>query len=555
MAEKRIGELLVTKKIITNEQLNETLEEQRRTGRFLGEILVKKDYATEEEVAQSLSEQLGFAYVDLSKYNLEPGVVKLLPQDIANKCSGLPLFKSATSVTVAMVNPLDVNAIDQIQKAMNSRIRPVFVTPSKLHKRIEEEYQKTYADPAGSPTEIEDPEISGLDSLQIASLAPVVRIVEGLIAKATELGASDIHLEPQNERFSCRYRIDGVLHDMPQPPKKYEAATISRIKIMANMDIAEKRLPQDGRIQTTVGNKNVDLRVSTFPTMYGENLVIRILDKTRALLNLDDLGMDSKNLMVFSEIIAKPHGIVLVTGPTGSGKTTTLYAALNKINSIEKNIITLEDPIEYEIERVRQSQVNVKAGLTFASGLRSIVRQDPDIIMIGEIRDRETAEIAIHAALTGHLVFSTLHTNSATSAATRLVDMGIEPFLVSSSLICVVAQRLARVLCPHCKESYEPAKEVLEKVKIKAKKSSLKFYREKGCAKCRNTGYSGRIGIFELIVPDDEIKKMIDRKASASEIRNSATAGGMKSLYEDGIEKLITGVTSLSEVMRVTQEG
>jgi len=561
----RMGELLVTKKILTDKQLDEALADQRKTGRFLGEILVKKGLATEEEVAQSLSEQRGVAYVDLAKYTVEPGIIELLPEELARKYLALPLFRSATTVTVAMADTLDLKAIDEIQKLAKINVRAVSATPTQLKRRIAREYHQGNLPPA-SPAGIRESiaadssrrgkpsaEAAGVPSEQIAGLAPVVNLVNNLIASAVEMGASDIHLEPEGEYFWCRYRIDGVLQDMPRLSKEYEAAVNSRIKILAGMDIAEKRLPQDGRIQTTARGKNVDLRISTFPTLHGENVVIRILDKTRSLLSLEELGMSGDALSVFERIIRKPHGMILVTGPTGSGKTTTLYAALNKINSIEKNVITLEDPIEYEIERVRQSQVNVKAGLTFASGLRSIVRQDPDIIMIGEIRDRETAEIAIHAALTGHLVLSTLHTNDAPSAVTRLVDMGIEPFLVSSSLVCVVAQRLVRVLCPQCKELYQPTPELLEQLKIQ-EKTSVQLYREKGCPQCRNTGYGGRIGIFEMLPPQEEIKKLIDRKASSGEIREAAIRSGMKTLREGGVEKLIKGVTGLAEILRVTQE-
>ncbi|MBU1122625.1 MAG: ATPase, T2SS/T4P/T4SS family [Candidatus Omnitrophota bacterium] len=551
MAEMRLGELLVNKKLITSSQLNEALKQHHETGEFLGEILVRKGFASEEQVAQSLSEQLGFAYVDLENYNLEPQIIKSLPFDLAVKYQVLPLFKRGDVLTVAMFNPLDLGTIDEIQKLINQRIRPVFAVPSRISKRIEEEYRKTEFMPILS--EIEDIEITGLDSARVASLAPVVSIVDNLISTAVEMRASDIHLEPQGPHFYCRLRIDGILHDMPRLPKKYEAAIISRIKIMASMDIAEKRLPQDGRIQTHIDGKNVDLRISTFPTMYGENLVIRILDKTRLLFCLEDLGLSDGDLPVFEQIIHKPHGIILVTGPTGSGKSTTLYAALNKINAVEKNVITMEDPIEYEIKRARQSQVNVKAGLTFASGLRSIVRQDPDVIMIGEIRDRETAEIAIHAALTGHLVFSTLHTNDAASGITRLVDMGIEPFLVSSSVICIVAQRLVRVLCAQCKEQYKPDKEVLDELKIE-KKASYKFYRQTGCRQCRDTGYSGRVGIFEILIPDDGVKKLIDKKGSSREIREYIVSEGATLLRQDGMDKLIKGITSLSEIFRVTQE-
>ena len=560
MAVKRMGELLVTKKVITSAQLDEALVEQEKSGKFLGEILVKKGYGNEEQVTLALSEQLGFAYVDLSRYKLEPAVVKLLNEEIAKKYSALPIFKSAAAVTVALANPLDVKAIDEIQKAVKERLRLVFARPSQIREHIDREYHKeSFSALHQGQVRLADTEavnLTGMDPVQIASLAPVISIVDNLIAKAVELGASDIHLEPEREYFYCRFRMDGVLHDMPKLAKKYEAAIISRVKIMSNMDISEKRLPQDGRIQAVAVGRNVDLRISTFPTMYGENLVIRILDKTRSLIRLEDLGMPDATLKIFNAIIHKPHGIILVTGPTGSGKSTTLYAVMMKINSTEQNIVTMEDPIEYEIERVRQSQVNVKAGLTFAVGLRSLVRQDPDVIMIGEVRDHETAEIAIHAALTGHLVFSTLHTNDAPSAATRLIDMEIEPFLVSSALICVVAQRLLRVLCPRCKEAYSPTQELLDKLKVNSSVSgSVTFYREKGCQECRNTGYSGRMGIFEMLVPDDDIKRLIGKKASATEIRDAAIRKGMKTMYEDGIDKFLQGITGISEVLRVTHEG
>jgi len=557
MVVQRLGETLVSKKIITSQQLEEALAEANKSGAFLGTILAQKGFALEEAATQALSEELGFPYVDLEKYTLEPGVARLLYLDIAKKFLVLPIFKSANSITVAMANPADKSALEAIQKLLQLRVRPVVAAASKILKRIEAEYGGS----AGiMPPGQEIPEIEILDTTdanaaaKVASLAPVVSIVDNLITRAVELNASDIHLEPQGqERFYCRYRLDGILHDMPQLPKKYEAAIISRVKIMANMDIAERRLPQDGRIEMKVGAKGIDLRISTFPTMHGENVVIRILDKSRALISLEGLGMMVEDLKLFEQVIRKPHGILLVTGPTGSGKSTTLYAALTRVNSADKNIMTLEDPIEYEIERVRQSQVNVRAGLTFANGLRSIVRQDPDVIMIGEIRDYETAEIAIHAALTGHLVYSTLHTNDAASSATRLIDMGVEPFLVSSALICVVAQRLVRVLCPQCKEAYQPEKEVLEQAKIEWKEP-YQFFREKGCSACRDTGYAGRIGLFELFLPDDELKKMIDKKVSASQIRDTAISKGMSTLRDDGIRKLASGVTSLAEVLRVTLE-
>ena len=551
MPPKTIGELLVGKNIITEAQLEKAAEEAKKIKRPFGEVLISNGLVSEAQLAQAQSEQLGVAYLDLSKYASEPGITESLPLDLARKRLALPLFKSATAITVAMSNPLDKDAVQEIQQAMKTRIRPVFSAASQILKRIEEEYGKSSSPEVAR--DIEDLQASSRSPADAASLASVVSIVDNLIAKAVEMAASDIHLEPQGANFYCRYRIDGLLHDMPKLPKQYEGATTSRIKIMANMDIAEKRLPQDGRIQTVIGKRSIDLRISTFPTMHGENVVIRILDKSRSLLTLEQLGMPFDSRQVFEEMIRRPHGIILVTGPTGSGKTTTLYAVLTKINSTEKNIMTMEDPIEYEVERVRQSQVNVKAGLTFASGLRSIVRQDPDIIMIGEIRDFETAEIAIHAALTGHLVFSTLHTNDAFSAATRLIDMGVEPFLVSSALICIVAQRLIRVLCPKCKEPYAPGQELLDELNIKAE-PGMQFYREKGCRVCHQSGFIGRLGLFEMLIPDSEIQGLINKKAPANIVRETAVRKGIKALRDDGIAKLESGVTSLSEVLRVTQE-
>ncbi|MDP2905340.1 MAG: ATPase, T2SS/T4P/T4SS family [Candidatus Omnitrophota bacterium] len=574
MAGKKIGELLVIKKIITQAQLDEVLAEQLKSGGFLAEIIASKGFAEEDKAARALGEESGVAYIDLTDYSPDPGIVKQLPQDVAVKLAAVPLFKAASGITVAMADPQNTAAVEQLQKFLKSNIRPVFGSPSKIKKIIASEFG-TAGGAAAKKTETAAEYYSNLksaqapgddgdqaqgkggegesDSLKVASLAPVVNIVDSLVKQAVEIGASDIHLEPQADHFYCRYRIDGVMRDMPALPKKYEAGIISRVKIMSNMDIAEKRLPQDGRIQTTVNGKNIDLRISTFPTINGENLVLRILDRSRSVIRLTDLGMDEVTRTTFDQMIHRPHGIILITGPTGSGKTTTLYAVLSTINSVEKNILTMEDPVEYEIDRVRQSQVNVKAGVTFAAGLRSMLRQDPDVIMIGEIRDFETAEIAIHAALTGHLVFSTLHTNDAVSATTRLIDMGVEPFLISSSLICAVAQRLVRVLCPECKEAYEPPKELIEQLKMKFA-PGIKFFREKGCPVCRQTGYTGRIGIYELFIPDEETKNLIDKKVTVGEIRAAAVAKGMKTMRDDALEKLSAGITSLSEILRATME-
>jgi len=376
-------------------------------------------------------------------------------------------------------------------------------------------------------------------------------MVNSLISRAVEMGASDIHLEPEKEEFGCRYRIDGILYPSSTIPKNEQSAVISRIKIMANMDIAEKRLPQDGRTQVYAAGREVDLRISTFPSIYGENVVMRILDRSGGILKLEQLGFSKDYLADFSQLIKRPYGIILVTGPTGSGKTTTLYAALSQINTPEKNIITLEDPVEYEIPHIRQCQVNVKAGLTFAKGLRSIVRQDPDIIMIGEIRDKETADIAIHAALTGHLVFSTLHTNDAASAATRLIDMGVEPFLVASSVIGILAQRLMRTLCPDCKQKGTLPDSLRSTVKRGAASS---VYKEAGCKNCKQRGYAGRSGIYELLLPNDRIKELIGRKASTTTLREEVIKIGMSSLRDAGLAKVLAGESSVSELLRVTEE-
>ena len=541
---KPIGQYLVNKGIITQKQLDEALQEQKSSGEFVGVILVKKGYASEHIIAKSLSEELGLAFMDLSKYSIEASAIKLVPEEICRKYVAIPIYQAGKNLTVAMANPMDQKAIEEIRKVSNLNVRPVFSPISEIKDRIEREYGGTAAGFKKSPKK----EVEEL--IQVASLAPVIQIVDSVITKAVEQGASDIHLEPEQKHFYCRYRIDGILRDYPELPKRYEAAIISRIKIMASMDIAEKRLPQDGRIQLTVANKNVDLRVSTFPTLNGENVVLRILDRSRAFLELNQLGFPPEALKVFEKAITRPYGIILVTGPTGSGKTTTLYAALNKINNVEKNIMTLEDPVEYEIARVRQSQVNPKAGLTFATGLRSMVRQDPNIIMIGEIRDKETADIAIHAALTGHLVFSTLHTNDSASAATRLIDIGVEPFLVATSVIAILAQRLVRTLCPHCKKSYTPTKEELELLGIK----EAPLYKEVGCRRCFETGYSGRMGIFEILIPNDEIKELISKKVSATVINEAAVRAGMKTLREDGTLKVKEGVTTVAELLRVTKE-
>ncbi|MFH1846802.1 MAG: ATPase, T2SS/T4P/T4SS family [Candidatus Omnitrophota bacterium] len=564
----KLARVLVDEGVITEEQLDQFMEEQENTEKFIVEIIAEHTEKKEEELTQILSARLGFAYIDMETMTVEPKVMELDIEEICVKCNVLPLYVMNDTLTVAMANPLDTDCIEELQTVTELKVRPAFAAVSAIREAIKKHFKSAEAEEKlagqmgavtetgnlyeglGESMEVSTEQVASLK--EAASLAPVVDLVNKIITKAVDMAASDIHLEPQRENLTCRYRIDGVLHLISRIDYKYLAAVLSRIKIMANMDIAEKRLPQDGRIRMMAGTKEVDLRVSTFPTIYGENLVIRILDRSTGIVELKQLGFEGELYKHFVELIRKPYGIILVTGPTGSGKTTTLYAALSDINSVEKNIMTMEDPVEYEIADVRQAQVNVKAGLTFAAGLRSTVRQDPDIIMIGEIRDKETAEIGIHAALTGHLVFSTLHTNDAPSAAARMIDMGVEPFLVASSVIGIIAQRLIRTLCDACKAEYKPSKDLAERLGIP--EFTGKFYKEVGCKKCKQRGYAGREGIFELLLPNDKIKELISQKASSSILRDAAIANGMKTLRDSGVDKVVSGKTSVSELIRVTEE-
>jgi len=562
---KLIGKYLVDKGLINEQQLKEAYEEQQRTGKKIGDVLISLGFVKDADIARALSNQLGFSFIDLRTYQIDRAAVRLITPHIARRLHAIPLFMIANSLTVAMSNPLDVAAIDELERLTGMSIDPVIATDSAIEEAINTYYGKTSASSArraeisasGAKEQSEKPRDEEIPNLiREATQASVIKLVDDLIADAVHREASDIHIEPQERDFYCRYRVDGMLQQPTMLDRGLQSAVISRIKIMANIDIAEKRLPQDGRVQTSVEGRAIDLRVATFPTIYGEHIAIRILDKSAGIFSLDQLGLSAGILRQFRKIIKRPYGIVLVTGPTGSGKTTTLYSALHAINDTKKNIITLEDPVEYTIPGIHQSQVNVKAGLTFAAGLRSIVRSDPDVIMIGEIRDRETADIAIHAALTGHLVFSTLHTNDAPSACARLVDIGVEPYLVASSVTAILAQRLVRKLCGKCRKEYEPTG-AEEELLINAgndKKKIKSLFKESGCKECLQTGLKGRIGIYELLVPSDPIKELIVKKSPAHEIADLAKRDGMVPLREDGIAKVISGITSLSEVLRVTEE-
>ena len=550
---------LIKKGIVSKQQFESAREESKNKGLPINKVLISKGIVKEKDIASVISERLGIPFMDLSDYLIDADVIKLVPESIAQRYKLIPLFKIGQTLTVAMADPQDINAMDQVRLKSGCEIDAVLATETDI-KNAMDQYYGTSGGVEEVIKQMNEVKRSALvapasdkELAKMAEDAPVVKLVNMIIIQAVTEKASDIHIEPDEKVLRVRYRVDGILHEVPKPPKDLEAAIISRVKVLASMDIAERRKPQDGRIMMKMQGKDIDMRVSCFPTVYGENIVIRLLDKTSLLLGLSELGMRPEMHKTFDKIIRKPFGIMLVTGPTGSGKTTTLYAALNTINSEEKNIITIEDPVEYQISMIRQTQVNPKAELTFASGLRSILRQDPDVIMVGEIRDSETAEIATQAALTGHLVFSTLHTNDASGAITRLADMGIEPFLISDAVIGVLAQRLVRVICPKCKEKLVPTDATLKDLKLK-RSDDLALYHGKGCAKCKDTGYVGRVGIYELLIIDDELRKLIIAKAPADQIKAKAVELGMKTLYEDGIAKALEGITSVEEVLRVASE-
>ena len=555
---KSLGESLIDKGIITQEQFKQIQTEEKRTGQRFRKVLVRMGFMAEEDLVTFLSMEIGLPRIELNNYLIAPEIIALVPENLARKHELIPVLKIGDRLTCAMVDPWNIFALDEVRMKTNLIIDPAVATEAEIKKALAEHYgaKGTMEELIESIDEKEldlkeDKDLKKLEGIVEEPI--VIKLVTMLIMKAVGERASDIHIEPEEEALKTRFRVDGMLHEVASPPKYLQSAIISRIKIMANLDIAERRAPQDGRFSIKAEGKQIDVRVSCMPTIYGENVVLRLLDVSTALLALRDIGFPKTILNKYQGLISRPHGIILVTGPTGSGKTTTLYASLAKINMVEKNIITIEDPVEYKLEGIRQIQVNPRVDLTFANGLRSMLRQDPDIIMVGEIRDFETAEIAVHAALTGHLVFSTLHTNDAPGAITRLIDMGVEPFLVSSSIIGILAQRLVRTICPECKERYTPAKEELKDIGLD-EKEKIHFYRGKGCNKCMNSGYRGRIGIFELLTMDEKIRNFTIAKAPLDEIRNQCRFSGMGTLQEDGIQKIRDGLTTVEEVLRVTQE-
>lgn len=561
----RLGELLVEEGLINSTQLEKAISLQRAEGGRLGEILVRLGFVKEDQMVTVLGKQLNIPYFSLGTGMLKPAadqeLEKLIPQDIAFKNLVLPLSRTLRSLTVAMFDPLDLILIDNLRRVSGCEINPVIATKSDITKAVEEFYGKaamfkeaveaSYDMSTEGPTiEIEgaDQELSLDKLIARAEEAPVVKLVDLIVRQAIDERASDIHVEPFKDKISLRYRVDGKLYEIPPPARHLHMPIVSRIKILAKLDIAEKRLPQDGALLVKIGDRPIDIRVSTLPTIYGEKVVMRLLDRSAVVLDLDQLGFEPKQLEQMRSAINSPFGLVFLTGPTGSGKTTTLYAMLNEINSPTKNILTIEDPVEYKLEGVNQVQVKPEIGLSFATALRSFLRQDPDIMLVGEVRDLETAQICIRSALTGHLVLSTLHTNDAPTAVSRLMDIGIESYMLAPSLVLVVGQRLVRKLCPDCKEAYEPTPEQLKSVKLK---TDL-IYRPKGCPKCNNFGYKGRACIGEVMIATPQIKDLINQKASFQRIRDVARASGMQTLYESTIRKVETGVTSLEEALSVT---
>lgn len=564
---KRLGEMLVETGIITSEQLQEALEEQKKSGGRLGQNLMALGYITEDVMAAFVGKQLGISYVSLSEYGEISGdVTKVVPENICRHQTLVPISLEENVLTIAMADPLNVFTVDDLRVMTGYEIKVVISSEAEIKSAIEKYYGnkgsmedilKTMDDgKSGGTLELvqEQEEQVDIASLEAAGEeAPVVKIVNLILTGAVKSGASDIHIEPFEKSLRTRYRIDGVLHEISSPPKRLTSAIISRIKIMANLDIAERRLPQDGRIKVKVIGKEIDLRVSILPTAFGEKVVMRILDASSLCLDLTKLGFEPDVLPIYQKHIEIPYGICLVTGPTGSGKSTTLYSSLSTLNYPDRNIMTIEDPVEYVLEGINQVQAKPDIGLTFAAGLRSFLRQDPDIIMVGEIRDAETAEIAINAALTGHLVFSTLHTNDAAGAVTRLTNMGIEPFLTASTVVMVIAQRLVRVICENCKEDYQvPAQFIRDLGEKYEDDKPVLLYRGKGCDRCTNTGYRGRLACYEIMVVDDEVRDLILERASTHLVKQKSREHGMITLREAAFRKVLNGVTTVEEMMRVT---
>ena len=563
----KLGDMLVSAGLLTAEQLKTALAEQKRAGGRLGTNLVKLGFLSEDEITQFLQKQYGVSSINLSDYNIDQAILDLVPSELATKYRCIPLERKGKVLTVAMVNPADVLAIEDIKFTTGFEVKPVVAAESSIVKAIEQQYQaagmldevmKDIGDESGEvevvqKTDEEEDEMTDLAAA--ADSAPVVKLVNSILLEAVDRRVSDIHIEPYEKELRIRFRIDGILHEVMHPPYRMRKAIVSRLKIMSKLKISEKRLPQDGRIKIRIKGRPVDLRVSTVPTLFGEKMALRILDRTAVSFDLVSLGFEREPMLQFIKGISSPYGIVLVTGPTGCGKTTTLYAAINKINAPDVNITTAEDPVEYSLLGINQVQMKASVGLTFASALRSYLRQDPDIIMVGEIRDKETAEISIRASLTGHLVLSSVHTNNAAGTVTRLVNMGVEPFLVASTMNCIESQRLLRKVCQSCKEPMTPNPALLKDVGIDPSEfEGFTLYKGKGCRECNNTGYRGRLGIFEVMAVSSDIRELILDRAPTDALAKAAKDGGMTTLREAAIKRAKEGVTDIFEVIKETSQ-
>jgi len=575
---KRLGEMLVDEGIISEEQLQEAMHEQKIKGGRLEKILISQGYVTQDVIMAFVGTQLGIPHVSLTEIGEIPNdVVFSVPESIAANHCLIPIVKKDKRLTVAMADPLNVFAIDDIKMMTGFDVDPAIASETEIRAMLSKYYggsgggaaasgggggaeaggdmQEIINAMGGDNLEVMEEKADEIDISKLEAAgedAPVVRLVNLILTEAVRSSASDIHIEPYEKNLRCRYRIDGVLHEVQSPPRSLAAAISSRIKIMSSLDIAERRLPQDGRIKIKVLGKEIDLRVSVCPVQFGEKIVMRILDSSNLSLDLPKLGFEDEILPKFEKAIVEPYGLVLVTGPTGSGKSTTLYSALHYINNPDVNISTIEDPVEYNLQGINQVNAKAGIGLTFAAGLRSFLRQDPDIIMVGEIRDKETAEIAINAALTGHLVFSTLHTNDAPGAVTRMGNMGVEPFLITSTVHCVVAQRLLRRICKDCKEAYEAPPEILEELNVQPNAGeTTTLYRGVGCSTCSNTGYKGRMAIHEVMVLTEDFRKGVLQRKTATELKKIAREGGMQTLRECGVRKVLKGLTTVEELLRV----
>jgi len=550
----RLGELLVTAGVITQSQLEEALFTQKKTGERLGIVLRKLGFVSEETLIEFLGRQLDIPSIDLDLTEVDEDIVRLIPEAIARKYKIIAVAKIDKLLTLATADPLDLFAMDDAESITGCQIIPVITTEKHIQKALDKYYWMQGANRGVETGQRRAGQKAGNAPAQgKAGDGDTKRFIEMVLRQALIDEASDIHIEMGENELRVRIRVDGILHEITTAPKSIHQSVVSRLKILAELDIAEKRAPQDGRFAVYAGDRKIDFRMSTVPTIFGEKVVLRVLEKKASSVSEESLGFDREDLQKFRRLVNSPYGMILVSGPTGSGKTTTLYTALSGLATVEKNVVTIEDPVEYTFDMINQIQVNPKAGVTFATGLRSVLRQDPDIIMVGEIRDEETAEIAVHSALSGHLVLSTIHTNDAPSTPTRFTEMGIQPFLAATSILGIISQRLVRLLCPSCKEPYKPVPELLSDLNL-PNDGSITLYRPKGCTECRGVGYKGREAIFEVLEINDEIRDLIVSRAAAARIREVAEKQGFRTLRDAGIAKVVQGKTSLEIVMKVTQD-